>query len=82
MFEKATFMPLAGDGCIRWMTSSGSGGAVGAQVDDGIGIEALFNPGAVVSNDAAGNNSYHASIKDEVARQISQAQGLVDAAKE
>ena len=34
--------------------------------------------GAVVSNDAAGNNSYHASIKDDVARQISLAQGLVD----
>lgn len=35
--------------------------------------------GAVVSNDAAGNNAYHRSIKDEVARQIAQAKTLENA---
>jgi MoaA/NifB/PqqE/SkfB family radical SAM enzyme len=34
--------------------------------------------GAVVSNDVAGNNAYHAAIKDEVARQIAEAQTLAD----
>jgi MoaA/NifB/PqqE/SkfB family radical SAM enzyme len=34
--------------------------------------------GAVVSNDAAGNNAYHKSIKGEVARQIKAAQALAD----
>jgi MoaA/NifB/PqqE/SkfB family radical SAM enzyme len=32
--------------------------------------------GAVVSNEVSGNNTYHAEIKDEVARQITEAQKL------
>ena len=35
-------------------------------------------PGAVVSNDAEGNNAYHEAIKSEVARQIEAVQALVD----
>lgn len=34
--------------------------------------------GAVVSNGAVGNNAYHLSIKDEVARQITRAQAQAD----
>ncbi len=38
------------------------------------GVDHVKISGAVVSNDAAGNNSYHSSIKNEVAKQISAAQ--------
>jgi len=34
--------------------------------------------GAIVSNDAAGNNTYHSSIKNEVAKQILEAKKLED----
>ena len=42
------------------------------------GVNHVKVSGAVVSNDAAGNNAYHLDIKGEVARQISKAQLLVD----
>jgi MoaA/NifB/PqqE/SkfB family radical SAM enzyme len=43
------------------------------------GVNHVKLAGAVVSNDAAGNNDYHRSIKEEVARQIALAQPLADA---
>jgi MoaA/NifB/PqqE/SkfB family radical SAM enzyme len=43
------------------------------------GVNHVKLAGAVVRNDAAGNNEYHRSIKDEVARQIALAQPLEDA---
>ncbi len=42
------------------------------------GVNHVKVSGAVVSNDAAGNNDYHQSIKTEVARQIAEAQTLSD----
>jgi wyosine [tRNA(Phe)-imidazoG37] synthetase (radical SAM superfamily) len=42
------------------------------------GVNHVKVSGAVVSNDAAGNNAYHLSIKAEVARQIGEAQALAD----
>jgi wyosine [tRNA(Phe)-imidazoG37] synthetase (radical SAM superfamily) len=42
------------------------------------GVNHVKVSGAVVSNDAAGNNAYHLSIKAEVARQIAVAQALAD----
>jgi wyosine [tRNA(Phe)-imidazoG37] synthetase (radical SAM superfamily) len=44
----------------------------------GCGANHVKVSGAVVSNDAAGNNAYHLPIKDEVARQITQAMQLGD----
>jgi len=43
------------------------------------GVNHVKLSAVVISNDVAGNNDYHRSIKDEVARQISLAQPLVDA---
>lgn len=43
------------------------------------GVNHVKVSGAVVSNDAAGNNAYHLPIKSEVARQITLAQSLIDA---
>ena len=40
------------------------------------GVDHVKISGAVVSNDAAGNNAFHSSIKDEVARQILEAKKL------
>ena len=42
------------------------------------GVDHVKVSGAVVSNDAAGNNEYHSEIKEEVARQITTAQTLSD----
>jgi len=42
------------------------------------GVDHVKVSGAVVSNDAAGNNKYHSEIKKEVARQIVTAQTLSD----
>jgi len=42
------------------------------------GVNHVKVSGAVVSDNAAGNNAYHASIKDEVARQITRANDLQD----
>jgi len=42
------------------------------------GVNHIKMSGAIVSNDVAGNNAYHAGIKDEVARQIDRAMGLAD----
>lgn len=42
------------------------------------GVNHVKVSGAVVSNDAAGNNAYHLPIKDEVARQLGQAMQLGD----
>ncbi len=42
------------------------------------GVDHVKVSGAVVSNDAAGNNIYHSEIKEEVARQIATAQSLSD----
>lgn len=43
------------------------------------GVNHVKVSGAVVDNDVAGNNAYHAVIKDEVARQIAAAKRLEDA---
>ena len=40
------------------------------------GVDHVKISGAVVSNDATGNNSYHKTIKDEVAKQISESKNL------
>lgn len=42
------------------------------------GVNHIKVSGAVVSNDVPGNNTYHASIKEEVARQIATAKSLQD----
>jgi MoaA/NifB/PqqE/SkfB family radical SAM enzyme len=42
------------------------------------GVNHVKISGAVVSNDAAGNNSYHSVIKDEVANQIALAREISD----
>lgn len=42
------------------------------------GVNHVKVSGAVVSNDAAGNNAYHLPIKDEVVRQLGQAMQLGD----
>ena len=42
------------------------------------GVDHVKVSGAVVSNDAAGNNIYHSEIKEEVAKQITAAQSLSD----
>ena len=42
------------------------------------GVNHVKVSGAVVSNDAAGNNAYHLAIKTEVARQIAASQALAD----
>ncbi|MBK8759919.1 MAG: radical SAM protein [Sulfuritalea sp.] len=42
------------------------------------GVNHVKLAGAVVNNDAAGNNDYHRPIKEEVARQIALAQPLAD----
>ncbi|VFM95975.1 MAG: Radical SAM superfamily enzyme, MoaA/NifB/PqqE/SkfB family [Candidatus Kentron sp. G] len=42
------------------------------------GVDHVKISGAVVSNDATGNNAYHSDIKPEVARQIERAQSLTD----
>ena len=42
------------------------------------GVNHVKVSGAVVSNDAAGNNSYHLTIKNEVEQQIKAAQALTD----
>ncbi|WP_449419501.1 radical SAM protein [Phormidium nigroviride] len=44
----------------------------------GCGVNHVKLSGAVVSNDVKGNNTYHESIKEEVARQIALAEHLVD----
>jgi len=43
------------------------------------GVNHVKVSGAVVSNDAVGNNAYHSAIKSEVAHQIEEAQSLSDA---
>jgi len=42
------------------------------------GVSHVKLSGAVVSNDVKGNNTYHQSIKEEVARQIALSQSLID----
>lgn len=42
------------------------------------GVNHVKLSGAVVSNDVRGNNNYHQSIKEEVARQIALAKPLID----
>ncbi|ARJ66512.1 radical SAM protein [Magnetospirillum sp. ME-1] len=49
-----------------------------AQLFKQAGANHVKMSGAIVSNEVAGNNAYHAGIKDEVARQIAQAQALND----
>jgi len=45
----------------------------------GAGVNHMKVSGAITSNDAAGNNRYHATIKEAVAEQIARVSELVDA---